>query len=324
MKLGEALVKEGFITKEHLGRALERQVIFGGRIGTNIVELGILKEGELTAFLSTFFKVSHVKPSELSSVDEETIACISRELAEKYKAVPFKKEKHRLHVAMLDIKNIQSLDELRFMSGYDIIPYISSEIRLLYALEKYYGIKRDVRFISLLDTEEENEEPAKKKSTAPETLLKAKEAFAAVGNRDEVAGILIAEAHRGAKRVLLCMVKGAAEITGWRSKGIEAGGFKTHAAAPSLFHDVLTGKNYYRGPVLQIPGNKDLIDLLGGTPQDSLLVPIILRDRVMALLYADNGVNSVLDANIAYVNTICSLASLAFELLIVKKKIMEL
>ncbi|MBU4321348.1 MAG: hypothetical protein Q8N12_06725 [Thermodesulfovibrionales bacterium] len=68
MKLGEVLVKEGLITKEHLMLALERQVIFGGRIGTNIVELGILTEDEFTKFLSRHLKIPVAEPSQLMTV----------------------------------------------------------------------------------------------------------------------------------------------------------------------------------------------------------------------------------------------------------------
>ena len=157
MKLGEVLVKEGLITKEHLRLALERQVIFGGRIGTNIVELGILTEDEFTKFLSRYLKIPVVESSQLAGIEEETIASISRDMAEKYKAIPFKKEKNRLHVAMLDPKDIGAVDEFRFTSGYDIIPYAASELRILYALEKYYGIKRDLRYISIFDRFEEEE-----------------------------------------------------------------------------------------------------------------------------------------------------------------------
>ena len=76
------------------------------------------------------------------SIGEETISAISKEMAEKYKAIPFKKDKNRLHMAMLDPKDMKAVDEFRFISGYDIIPYAASELRILYALEKYYGIKR--------------------------------------------------------------------------------------------------------------------------------------------------------------------------------------
>ncbi|MBI4685985.1 MAG: hypothetical protein HY755_12435 [Nitrospirae bacterium] len=323
MKLGEALVKEGLITKEHLKLALERQVIFGGRIGTNLVELGILTEDEFTKFLSRFFKLQVVGSSQLVNIDEETIASIGKEMAGKYKAIPFKKEKNRLHVAMLDPKDINMVDEFRFASGYDIIPYAASELRILYALEKYYGLKRDLRYISIFDRLEEDEKQIAASSS--EEIKKVKEAFADVKDKEEIAGLLINESQKVAKRVALFLVKGNS-IAGWRSKGINIAGseIKLSASGESIFSDVLARKTYYRGPVLKIPGNNELIKILSGTPQDSLTIPLNIRERAIAILYADNGNASVLDANVTYINTLIGAASLAFELLVIRKKIMDL
>ena len=77
IKLGEALIKAGLISREQLRVALERQVIFGGRIGTNLVELNIITEADLVAFLSRYLKVPAVDPSRLSSLDDTLISCIS-------------------------------------------------------------------------------------------------------------------------------------------------------------------------------------------------------------------------------------------------------
>ena len=324
MKLGEVLVKEGLITKEHLRLALERQVIFGGRIGTNIVELGILTEDEFTKFLSRYLKIPVAEPSQLANIDEDTISAVSKELAEKYKAIPFKKDKNRLHMAMLDPKDMKAVDDFRFISGYDIIPYAASELRILYALEKYYGIKRDLRYISIFDRIEEEKQVV---VTDSEELKKIKQAFANVTEKEEIAGILISEAQKAVKRAALFIVKGNG-VSGWKAKGLTVEGIEINALSSggdaSIFNDVLVKKAYYRGPVLKSPGNKELIKILSGTPQDSLTIPISIKERAVALLYADNGVDSVLDANVNYLNTLVSMASMAFEILILRKKIMDI
>ena len=81
MKLGEAMVKSSLITRDHLRQALERQVIFGGRIGTNILELGVITEDSMVSFLSSYLKVPAVKTSDLNDIDSEIIASSIRELA---------------------------------------------------------------------------------------------------------------------------------------------------------------------------------------------------------------------------------------------------
>ena len=320
MKLGEALVNDSLITREQLRLALERQVIFGGRIGTNIVELGILTEKELSAFLSRFFKIPAADQAQIAAIDPEVIACISKELAEKYKVVPFRKDRNRLHAAILDPRSIAGADEIRFITGFDIIPYVITELRLLYALEKYYDIKRDLRYVSILGKEEERETTGEE---AKEKLRKVKEEFANAKEKEEIIGILLNESRRIASRAAVFIVKGN-RLTGWQSRGLEVAKFETAVAPNSAFSDVIAKKNYYRGPLLKIPGNGPLISLLSGAPQDCLIIPLQIRDKIIALLYADNGNASVLDASLTYFDTLVAMASLSFEIVILRRKIFDL
>lgn len=320
IKLGEAMVKDSFITREQLRLALERQVIFGGRIGTNLVELGIIKESELGSFLSKFFKVPLVNPSQLVSIDKETISCISSELAEKYKIVPFRKERNKLYVAMMDPNSMTSIDELRFITGYDVIPHVLTELRLLYALEKYYGMERDLRYISIFGKEEEQEVS---KDKSKEHLNKVKEEFSNAKNKEEIIGILLNEAKNIASRVAILLVKDQ-KLTGWKSKGCSIEKTEISLTVSSTFTDVFNRKNYYRGPLLKIPGNEPVIKVLSGTPQDCIIIPVYIRDKIIAMLYADNGNASVLDASLNNLNTLSTMASLSFEILIMKNKIMSL
>lgn len=320
LKFGEALVKDSLITREQLRLALERQVIFGGRIGTNIVELGILTEKDLSAFLSRFFKIPAVDPIELAEVDPEVIACISKELAEKYKVVPFKKERNRLHVAILEPRSMESADEMRFITGYDIIPYAITELRLLYALEKYYGIERDLRYISVFGKEEEKQAG---KEDIKAQLQKVKEEFANVKEREETIGILLNESRRIASRAAVFILKGD-KLIGWKGRGLDVEKFNAPVALNSVFSEVINKKTYYRGPLLKIPGNQPLISLLSGTPQDCLIIPIQIRDKVIALLYTDNGNSSVLSASLTYFDTLVSMTSLSFEIVILRRKILDL
>lgn len=320
MKLGEAMVKDSLITKEQLRLALERQVIFGGRLGTNLIELGIIKEFELSEFLSKFSRAPAVDPKELVSADAETLACISLETVKKYNVIPFKKEKKRLHVALLEPFAISSIDELRFVTGFDIVPYVCSEIRFLYALEKLYGQSRDLRYISIFGGDEDL---GKKKERDEEYTIKIKTEFANAQNRDEVIGILLNESKSIAKRVGIFIVKDNS-ATGWKSKGFPIENLKVETTLPSIFADVINRKHYYRGPLLNMPGNEPFIKALSGMPQDGIMIPMTIRDKVIALLYADNGNTSVLDASLSYINSLVTMASYSFELIILRSKLMSL
>jgi len=151
MKIGEALIKGGLITEDQLKLALERQVVFSGRIDTNIVELRYLDDEKLTRFLGQFLKLPTITSDFINSIPNDVINTLTKEVVQKYCILPFKKEGVRLHVAMLNPKNLKDIEDLRFITGFDIIPYVITELRLLNALEKYYGIKKELRYISIKD-----------------------------------------------------------------------------------------------------------------------------------------------------------------------------
>jgi hypothetical protein len=313
MKLGEALVKEGLITRQQLDLALKRQVVFGGRIGTNLIELRILEEDELTKFLGKYFRVPPISSEIIASIPEEILNSISNDIIEKYKILPFKKVRNRMYAALLDPKNLKELDELRFLTGFDIIPYAITELRFSLALEKYYGIKRSLRYVSLAD----RFSPETKVETV--SLDKLKDAFTEVKDTEEIAGILLQEAYKIASRVAIFIIRNQ-KIMGWKARGIDIERFETTEEELSIFSEVIKNKSFYRGPVLNIKGNEPFIKILSGTPQDALLLPVNLREKTVALLYVDNGNNSVLNADVNYLLKLASMAALAFEILILKKR----
>jgi hypothetical protein len=146
-KLGEILVEAGVMTPAQLGEALNSQVVFGGRLGTNLIEMGFLEENELAGFLSRKLGLPCVSPEQLMSVTPAIIRLVPKELAEKYQIVPLALDKKRLTLAMLDPSDLPLMDEISFVTGYFIIPMISPELRMVMALEKHYGIKPDKRFV---------------------------------------------------------------------------------------------------------------------------------------------------------------------------------
>ncbi|MDH5769347.1 MAG: hypothetical protein OEZ31_10395, partial [Nitrospirota bacterium] len=227
--------------------------------------------------------------------------------------LPFKKVRTRLYAAMLDPKSLKELDELRFLTGFDIIPYAITELRLSLALEKYYGIKRSLRYISLTD----RFSPDTKIETV--SLDKLKAAFTEVKDTEEIAGILLQEAYKIAARVAVFIIRNQ-KIMGWKARGLNVVGFESSDEELSIFSEVLRSKNFYRGPVLNIKGNEPFIKVLSGTPQDALLIPISIREKIVSLLYVDNGNKSVLNADVNYLSKLTSMAALAFEILILKKR----
>jgi hypothetical protein len=320
MKLGEALVNGNLITQEQLKEALERQVIFGGRIGTNLVELGFIKEEDIMAFFGKFFRTPTVKPEVLEEIDPETLASIDKEIAEKYMMVPFRRDRSRLHVVMLDPRSFDVIEEIRFKTGFDIIPYVITELRLMYYLDKYYGVKRDLRFISVHDKIIETDEEHTSRYEWESQALKVAEQFAAVHEKENVIDILLNETAGVASRAAVFEVDDIL-VSGGKARGISVDGFEDRITESSIYGTVLKKNALYRGPLLQEAGNEKLIELLQGATRDCCMMPITFHDKVIGLLYVDNGNDKVLDASLSYISTLVAMAEVSFEFVLLRKKL---
>lgn len=162
VKLGDLLLQQGVITPAELEEALKYQAIFGGKLGTNLIELGALNEADITLALSRKFAVPAVDLEQIMHVAPEAIAAIPAELAGKRRVLPLLLEGRRLTLAMADPADLKTLDEISFRTGLVIRPQVVAEVRLGLALEKYYGIKRDWRYINgakRVKTRKKNIEP---------------------------------------------------------------------------------------------------------------------------------------------------------------------
>jgi hypothetical protein len=147
LRLGELLVKNQIITEVQLAQAVRAQHIFGGRLGTNLVELGFISEQLLTKFLSTQLTIPAVPIAALDNVPESVLRLVPRAVAEKYEVVPISVSGHKLRVAMSDPTDLAGIDEVSFATGYHIQPVIAPELLVIYSLEKHYGIARGLRYI---------------------------------------------------------------------------------------------------------------------------------------------------------------------------------
>jgi len=170
MKVGSMLVQESIISEAQLEEALRNQVIFGGKIGTNLIELGYISSEQLAAALSRHKGFPQVNPSQLHYIPAEIIALITPETAKKHQVIPIALDKKRLTVAMSEPCDLDGIDKLSFMTGMYINPVVIPELLLIIALEKYYKIRRETRYISIakdmrrdprpVDSQELNDIPA--------------------------------------------------------------------------------------------------------------------------------------------------------------------
>jgi type IV pilus assembly protein PilB len=142
-KLGEILVRENLVTSQQLREALEYQRANGGRLGSNLIKLGIISDDVITAVLSRQYGVPSIN-LELFQIEEETIKLISHEVALKYTVLPISKVGATLTLAMADPTNVFAMDDIKFMTGLNVEPVIASESSLQIAITKYYSSSKAI------------------------------------------------------------------------------------------------------------------------------------------------------------------------------------
>jgi len=137
-RLGEVLVKAGKISTDQLRAALARQKEEGGRIGANLVKMGVITEPDLVETLSKHFRVSAINLSQIQ-IDESVVKIIPADVARKYTIMPVSKTGAKVTVAMLDPSNVFAMDDIKFMTGYAVEPVLAAESQIRMAIDKYYG-----------------------------------------------------------------------------------------------------------------------------------------------------------------------------------------
>ncbi|MEM9555600.1 MAG: type IV-A pilus assembly ATPase PilB [Acidobacteriota bacterium] len=137
-RLGDLLVQSGKISKDQLRQALSKQREEGGRLGSNLVKMSLVTEPELVEFLSKQFRVSAINLSQVE-IDESVVKLIPADVARKYTIMPVSKTGAKVTIAMLDPTNVFAMDDIKFMTGYNVEPVIASESAIRAAIEKYYG-----------------------------------------------------------------------------------------------------------------------------------------------------------------------------------------
>jgi type IV pilus assembly protein PilB len=138
LRLGELLIKEGAITEEQLGKALEQQKSSGGRLGYHLVRLGFISEEQITKVLSRQFGIPSINLNSYT-VDGDILKVIPADVAKKYLVMPVSRIGSTLTLAMADPSNVFAIDDIKFMTGFNIEPVVAAEISIVESIKKYYG-----------------------------------------------------------------------------------------------------------------------------------------------------------------------------------------
>jgi type IV pilus assembly protein PilB len=138
VRIGELLLKEKRITPEQLQEALSYQRQNGGKLGFNLIKLGYVKDEEITALLSKQYGVPSIALAQFE-IDPAVVKLVPAETAQKYQIVPLSRAGATLTIAMTDPTNVFAMDDIKFMTGYNVEPVVASETAVVDAIAKYYG-----------------------------------------------------------------------------------------------------------------------------------------------------------------------------------------
>lgn len=377
-KLGQILLKAGRITLQQLDEALRHQVVHGGKLGTNLIELGYITEHELSLVLGHKLGVPFIRQEQVLSLTPEVTGLIPVDMATRYRVIPIETEKRRLTLAMTDPTDLEAIDAISFYTGMIVSPVVCPELLLSRLHEKYYGVKPKPRPSSFAATKqpesvqsppEKAEPPAAPRNKtdspppSPEGVedyelplfddfegfhsldgdqfddLYLKPTYYSSASLEQISRELADARNRDAIADTVLNFLGIAfpvgafilvrqdTFAGWKArvKGEEVKAFLDFSAPlnePSVLSLVHTSRTFFLGPPPDTPVNRELLRLLGGKTEGHLLViPLILLDRVVSMLYIE-GAPQQLAARLGEVQKLVAKSALAFEILILRNKIL--
>jgi type IV pilus assembly protein PilB len=136
-RLGELLVREKLISLQQLRQAQDEQKRTGQNLGATLAKLGYISDGEITNFLSSQYRVPAVNLEEYE-IDPEVIKLVSRDVCDKHKIIPVSRAGSSLIMAMADPTNLHAIDDIKFLTGFNVEPVVASETAIQAAVEQYY------------------------------------------------------------------------------------------------------------------------------------------------------------------------------------------
>jgi type IV pilus assembly protein PilB len=201
-RLGDLMVKENLISQAQLTQALESQKKNGGRLGSCLVKLGFVSDEDVTTFLSRQYGVPSINLTYFE-VDPDVVRLVPEDTARRYEVVPLSRVGSSLTIAMVDPTNVFAMDDIKFMTGFNVEPVVASEGAIREAIDKFYSQAQGDALSKFME-EVSEEEGDVLELEAGETELSADELEKAAGDAPVVklVNIILREAlGRGASDI---------------------------------------------------------------------------------------------------------------------------
>ena len=316
--LARILKDRGIVTERQLQEAIQHQVLYGGRLGTSLYELGFITEERLIEALAK----AHGVPStvvDLREIQPEALALISKQIAAQHKVFPYKLKSRTLHLLMVDPQDHATVARVGYSLGFIIKPAVVPEFRMIQLLRDYYGVDERWRF-------HDTHRPARLPGLPMDPAAAAARIDTA-STRDEVVEALIALCNRFFRRVVFFIVR-EPWVLGWAGSGEGmdkelAAGLKIPLDQPSVFQTVTRAKTVFIGRFGPEEENQNFLKALGKKPTtNAALFPVAVKGRVVNLVYGDTGPGGNVKANMGELMVLMQKVPRAY-LRIIRKRIAE-
>jgi len=389
IRLGELLLAEKLVTVDQLEEALEAQVVHGGRLGTNLVELGFLQEADLARMLGRQHNLPYAAGE--MAPDPQALALVDRQFYDDHDVLPMRMDATRLTVAILHPNQRKALEALAFKASKRVVAVVIPEFRMNQLLRKYARAFRPMRpidmntlrpskrrgddrprpasveelinqddfakiYASAMAGSSEGEEvlegelvedevpvvtgalleaePHPRPSappTAPEpeppplTFAEAQKLLQSSADRQDIARTVLRFARSKFRRALLLNVQGDL-VTGWAGLGVGVSQRAVQRIGVSLREQntlklVRDLRSHFVGPMKQTPGMDVFYELLGGEyPATAVLLPLLVRGRLVHLLYVDQGPKQITPPDVGELLIVSQGVTRSYEALIRARK----
>lgn len=300
MRIGELLIQHGRITREQLEQALQAQKQNGGRLGTNLVELGLISDAELAAFLSHQLQVPPAKRKDFEQIPAAVLALVDADFAGRHGLVPLRGDS-KITVAISDPRDISAIDELGFKLGRKVEAVIAPEIWIQAALERYYHVPRPPRGGSMAidlgeefvgevvhEVAEDMQSGMRQKGTSLTSSEFGQRLLLATSPEDVIVSLFAYLSPLFPRMAVFAIRK--EQFCGWMLHGfpLHTGEFNQVAVAvqtAETFRKTAACRQSFYGQLLSNKGNQLLYKPLGLGPHQAVgLFPLCVKDRAIAVL----------------------------------------
>ena len=156
VRLGELLTKASLISQDQLKDALKLQKETGGKLGETLIKLGFVSEEDITECLSQQFGVPSINLAHFE-IDSSVIKLIPADVARKYNILPVNKTGATITIAMADPTNVFAMDDIKFMTGYNVEPVVASELGIKASIDNYYGSTSSLELKKVMEDLQQSE-----------------------------------------------------------------------------------------------------------------------------------------------------------------------